>query len=154
MEYAACRPSAIAQTIKLWPRLMSPAVNTLGTLVRLPASHLTFPICVELDPELFEHPISFRAGESHRQQDEIGRENGLCAWLFDELNSPVVRFHFDSGGLELVDPAVLAPESLGHDRVVRLPPSSWADETRKTLDHCGQGLDWSRLSGGLGTISN
>ena len=33
--WAAWRPSAMAQTIRLWPRVMSPAVNTLGTLVRL-----------------------------------------------------------------------------------------------------------------------
>ena len=32
---AACRPSAMAQTIRLCPRVMSPAVNTFGTLVPL-----------------------------------------------------------------------------------------------------------------------
>ena len=31
---AACRPSRIAQTTRLWPRRMSPAANTLATLVR------------------------------------------------------------------------------------------------------------------------
>ena len=36
----------------------------------------------------------------------------------------------------------------------RMPPSSWADETRKTLDHWGQGLAGARPSGGRGTISN
>ena len=32
----------------------------------------------------------------------------------------------------------------------RMPPSSWAEETRKTLDHWGQGLVGARLSGGPG----
>ena len=36
----------------------------------------------------------------------------------------------------------------------RMPPSSCAPETRKTFDHCGQGLAEERSSGGLGTISN
>ena len=36
----------------------------------------------------------------------------------------------------------------------RSPPSSWADETRKMFDHCGQGLFGARSSGGRGTISN
>ena len=36
----------------------------------------------------------------------------------------------------------------------RMPPSSWAEETRKTFDHWGQGLVGARESGGRGTISN
>ncbi len=36
----------------------------------------------------------------------------------------------------------------------RTPPSSWAEDTRKTLDHCGHGLPGVRESGGRGTISN
>ena len=36
----------------------------------------------------------------------------------------------------------------------RIPPSSCAEETRKTFDHCGQGFVGVRLSGGRGTISN
>ena len=36
----------------------------------------------------------------------------------------------------------------------RTPPSSCAEETRKTLDHCGQGSSACAMSGGRGTISN
>jgi len=36
----------------------------------------------------------------------------------------------------------------------RIPPSSCAEETRKTFDHWGQGFVGVRLSGGRGTISN
>ena len=134
---------------------MSPAVNTLGTLVRLRASDLTLPDCVELDAELFEHPISLGPDEPHRQQDEVGGVNVLCAWLFDELRPPVLDFHLDSGPsrADLTRP-FLPLNRLVMIEYLRLPPSSWADETRKTLDHCGHGLARSRLSGGRGTISN
>ena len=32
----------------------------------------------------------------------------------------------------------------------RTPPSSWAEETRKTFDHCGQGLSGVALVGRAG----
>ena len=64
MAWAACRPSAMAQTIRLWPRVMSPAVKTLATLVCLAASALTLPSRVELDAELFEHPACARGRRS------------------------------------------------------------------------------------------
>ena len=37
---AACRPSVIPQTTKLWPRRQSPAANTPGTLV----AYLSLPV--------------------------------------------------------------------------------------------------------------
>ena len=60
MEWAAWRPSAMAQTIRLWPRVMSPAVKTLGTLVRLSASALTLPIGSSSTPSCSSMP--FRSG--------------------------------------------------------------------------------------------
>ena len=71
IEWAACRPSAIAQTIRLWPRVMSPAVKTLATLVRSIGVRLDVAHGVELDAELLEHPLALGAGEAHGQQDEL-----------------------------------------------------------------------------------
>ena len=84
IEWAAWRPSAIAQTIRLWPRVMSPAVKTLSMLVRLFASAFTRSIRSGFDPELFEHPLAVRADEAHRQQDEVGRIGLLGAGDLDE----------------------------------------------------------------------
>src|SRR4029453_13514355 len=42
MARAALRPSAIAHTMSDWPRCMSPAANTPGTLVIHRASRATF----------------------------------------------------------------------------------------------------------------
>src|SRR3989304_4908401 len=50
MPRAASRPSAIAQTMSDWPRVMSPAVNTPGTLVILVSSALTLPRSVNSTP--------------------------------------------------------------------------------------------------------
>ena len=49
---AALRPSAIAQTMSDWPRCMSPAVKTPGTLVIHRASRATLPRSVSVDAEV------------------------------------------------------------------------------------------------------
>ena len=53
---AALRPSAIAQTMSDWPRCMSPAVNTPGTLVIQLASRHTLPRSVSLTPKFSSRP--------------------------------------------------------------------------------------------------
>jgi len=92
---AAPRPSLIAQTTRLWPRRMSPAVKTRGTLVwNLPCSALAIGTRVLLHPELIEHR-GFRPKEAHRQEHKLGREHSLrtrnlpwreAAVVFDPLH--------------------------------------------------------------------
>ena len=100
IDRAACRPSAMAQTIRLWPRVMSPAVKTLATLVRLSASALTLPMRVELDAELLEHALPLGTDKSHRQQDEVGGIDLLGTGNLDELRPAVLGLHLDLDRLE------------------------------------------------------
>ena len=119
---AACRPSAIAQTIRLWPRVMSPAVKTLGIFVRLVRVGLDVFSPVELDAELFEQAVLLGPDEAHRQQDKIRRINPLGARNLHELEPAVVRLHLNLDRLECADAAVLAQEPPGVDRVFANSP--------------------------------
>ena len=69
---AQLRPSAIAQTMSDWPRCMSPAVKTPGTLVIQLASRADVAAVGQRDAEAVEHAVAFGADEAHRQQHEVG----------------------------------------------------------------------------------
>ena len=60
--------------MRLWPRPMSPATNTPGTLVMKSVVAGDVAALVELDAELLEQAALLRADEAHRQQHELGRE--------------------------------------------------------------------------------
>ncbi len=120
MPWAAWRPSAIAQTIRLWPRVMSPAVKTLETLVCAVGVGFDVAHRVEFDAELFEHPFALGAEEAHREQDEVGLKGLLASRDLDELHAAVDRLHLDFDRLQGGDAAVRADEAFGVDRVFAL----------------------------------
>ena len=100
MARAALRPSAIAQTISDWPRCMSPAVKTPGTLVIQCASRPTLPRSVSFDAEVVEQRALLGPGEAHRQQHEVGRDLELAAGHRLELRAAVLRHHLDLHGVQ------------------------------------------------------
>ncbi len=68
------RPSAMAHTIRLWPRVMSPHTNT-AVPARLPipvARHVAARVDVET--ELLHHTSPLRPGEAHGEEDELARQ--------------------------------------------------------------------------------
>ena len=108
------RPSAIAHTMRLCPRPMSPHANTPGTLVMNAASRSTLPRRVEIHGELLEQTFPLRPEEPHRQQHELARQ--LEVGAFDLLELAVDH-------LDLVRPqrahvaVVVGEEALGVDAV-------------------------------------
>ncbi len=79
MPRAALRPSAMAQTMSDWPRCMSPAANTPGTLVIQRSSRPDVAALGEPDAEIGEHARPLRAHEAHREQHQIGVHDVLAA---------------------------------------------------------------------------
>ena len=92
---AAWRPSAMAQTIRLWPRVISPAVKTLGTFVLLDRIGLDVLESVELDSKLLEEAAFLGADEAHREQDKLCGINPLGSRNLDEIDPAVVCLHFN-----------------------------------------------------------
>ena len=107
------RPSAMAHTMRLWPRPMSPATNTPSTLVAQSSSRATLPRSVELDAELVEQAVALGADEAHGQQHELARQ--LEVGALDLLEAAVD--HLDLVGPQRPHVAVVvAEEALGVDR--------------------------------------
>ena len=109
---------------------------------------------IELDAKLFEHAVAFGPGEPHRQQNQIGGVNLLGTRYLDKLRPAVLDFRLDATVSSAFTRPFLPWNLLVMIEYSRTPPSSWADDTRNTLDHWGQGLPSARLSGGRVTISN
>ena len=114
---AAPRPSLIAQTIRLWPRRMSPAAKTPGTLVaNAPCSALAL-VRVFLHAELIEQR-TFRTSKAHREQHELRREHLFRTGDLARDCPAVVLDPFDADGVQFLDAAlVVADEFLGLDQV-------------------------------------
>ena len=75
---AAERPSAIAHTMRLWPRVMSPQTNTPSRFVCQLPSHATSRSGVELETELGHDPVPLGPDEAERQQDQLARQLELA----------------------------------------------------------------------------
>ena len=93
------RPSAMAHTIRLWPRPMSPHTNTSSTLVaqRLVAGHVA-PVG-QLDAQVGQQALGLGSGEAHGQQHQLARQ--LEVGALDPLEGgPAV----DDPALDLVAP--------------------------------------------------
>ena len=107
---AALRPSAIAQTISDCPRCMSPVAKTPGTLViqSAVAAHRS-PRC-HRHTEVGDEPRLLGAGESHGEEDEIGREVEFRARHRLEGHAPVLASLRDAGRFELAHAAVLVAD--------------------------------------------
>ena len=98
---AALRPSAIAHTMSDWPRCMSPAANTPGTLVIQFASRHTLPRSVSLTPKFVEQPLPLGAEKSHRQQHEIDVHLELAAGHVLERHPAVLAHELDLRTVQL-----------------------------------------------------
>ena len=106
---AAPRPSLIAQTTRLWPRRMSPAAKTPGTLVaNLPCSALALVRASFSTPSLIEQLV-LRPAEAHRQQHQLGREHLLAAGNLARDRPAVVLDPFDADGVHFLDVARSSP---------------------------------------------
>ena len=125
------RPSAIAQTIRLWPRPMSPATNTSGDVRTEPVVAGDVAPFVELDAELLEQALALRADEAHRQQHQLARQLEVGALDLLERLRPSTIFCSTSWARS----ARTLPSSSPRKHSVltaytRSPPSSCADVTR------------------------
>ena len=115
---AADRPSAIAQTMRDWPRCMSPAVKMPGTLVIHRSSRHTLPRSVILTPSSVEHAVGLGPQEAHRQQHQIGLQLELAAGDRLELHPSVRHGNFDLVRMQGGDPALrVTGEPLRRDGV-------------------------------------
>ena len=81
------RPSAIAHTMRLCPRPMSPQANTPGLAGHERRVARDVAPRVELDAEVLEQAGAFGAEEAHREQHELARQ-------------------LEVGALDLLEPAV------------------------------------------------
>ena len=141
IAWAAWRPSAIAQTIRLWPRVMSPAVKTFGDARPL--------VGVGLD---VAHRGRARRRAARACPCARGRRSPSPAGRGRRDRSSRCRGSRRTAcgrssvfiSTRTVSSAVTRPSSPRNRLVLiaysRTPPSSWAEETRKTFDHCGQGF--------------
>ena len=108
------RPSAIAHTMRLWPRPMSPHANTPSSVVMNVRVARHVAARVELDAELLEHALLLRAEEAHREEHELARQ--LEVGALDLLELAVD--HLDLVGAQRAHVAVVvAEEALGVDAV-------------------------------------
>ena len=117
MAAAARRPSSIAQTISDWPRCMSPAANTPGTLVIHCSSRQTLPRSVSLTSRSLQQPALLGPDESHRQQHEIGFHLELAAGDRLERDAAVVDDAADPAAAQRANAAVVAAQLGGRDGV-------------------------------------
>ena len=90
LALGALRPSAIAHTIRDWPRCMSPAVNTPGTLVIQSASRHTLPRSVRRRRAL-EHAGALRPEEAHGQEDQLAGQVNSAAGISRKTGRPPSR---------------------------------------------------------------
>ena len=144
------RPSAMAQTMRLCPRVWSPHTKTPSTLVAQSASAATVPRGSDLHAELGHRVATFRADEAHGQQHEVALELELGAGdLLEDRAAVLGRASRPRGPRR----ARTRPEPLSTNSVVvtekrRSPPSSWAEEVRRMSGHSGQGLSASPVARG------
>ena len=120
---AAWRPSAIAQTIRLWPRVMSPAVKTLSTLVRL------FGVGLDVAHRGRARRRAARAcpcARGRRSPSPAGRgrpgRSSRCRGSRRTASGRSSAFISTRTVSSAVDAAVLAEEPLGVDRVLADAP--------------------------------
>ena len=88
---AAARPSAIAHTMSDCPRPMSPATKTPGTVDMNVAVARHVAAAVDLDAERVDQALALRAGEAHREEDQVRRQLPLGA--LDLLEPPLDPLH-------------------------------------------------------------
>ena len=148
------RPSAIAQTIRLWPRVWSPQTNTPSTLVaqfRVRRHRAPWP---DLDAELVHHVVALRAQKPMANSTSSHSSSNSSP-------APPRRQGARSRPISTVCPrrARTAPAPSSTNSVVvteksRAPPSSWADDVRRISGHSGHGLSASRSLGGSAMISS
>ena len=148
------RPSAIAQTIRLWPRPMSPQTNTPSTFVAHVVAGDVAPIG-ELDAELLEQALALRTDEAHREQHELGRELEVGALDLLEDHAAVDELLLDLVGAQRPHVAgLVAEEALGVHR--EDPLAALFVRARGAVDERPgrPGVRVGRVSGGRGRISN
>ncbi len=150
------RPSAMAQTIRLCPRVWSPQTKTPSTLVAQIASATTVPRALDLDA---------RARPPH-----CGARCPRSPWRAAPARTRA-RTRFPAPPRRPGDrprsristswprSARTAPEPSSTNSVVvteksRSPPSSCAEDVRRISGHSGQGLSASRSLGGSARISS
>ena len=161
---AAARPSSIAHTISDWPRDMSPAANTPGTLVALSSSASTLPRASSVDAQLGEQAVLLGADEAHRQQHQLGRATPSRCRASPSSRSGRRRSCTHSTSIvcsSLTLPAASPTNRLVDDRRsgagrrrTAPPPLPGRSPACRPCGHCGQGLSAARSSGGRGRISN
>ncbi len=149
------RPSAMAQTIRLCPRVWSPHTKTPSTLVAQSGSLATVPRGPTSMPSsstaLWRSVPTKPMANSTRSASISNSEPGTSS----KIGRP------SSVRISTVWPrsALTAPDPLSTNSVVvtekrRCPPSSWAEEVRRMSGHSGHGLSASRSLGGSAMISS
>ena len=140
---AAERPSAMAHTMRLWPRVMSPQTKTPVDVGRpRPVGGHVAP-GVELEAQLGHHTLALGAEEPHGQQHQLAGQLELGALHRHELGpAAVAGDHLDllaPQGPHLAGPVVRGTRRWSPQKT-RSPPSSSADEVRRMSGHVGHGL--------------
>ena len=114
----------------------------LGIFVLLDSfdSHVLGP--VEIDAKLLEQTPFLRARRNPSQAGPGPPGKPSPCPVSRRTGTAVTCFHFDIDGLEARRHGPFSPRKrLVLIEYSRPPPSSWAEETRKTFDHCGHGFD-------------
>ena len=152
---AAERPSAIAHTIRLCPRVMSPQTKTPSRDVDHDSSDATLPRWSRSSPssattEVTSGPVNpmarnTRSAGISRSEPGTGSNDG-----------PVGPFTISTSWTAM---ARTPPSSLPRNSALvieyrRSPPSSCADAVRMMTGHVGHGFASARASGGGGMISS
>ena len=88
---AAERPSAMAHTIRLWPRVWSPQTKTPSTLVAQAGVRRHGAPAVDLQPELGHRAPALGAHEAHGQEHQLALQLELGAHHLLEHRTPVSR---------------------------------------------------------------
>ena len=93
-------PRRCAQTIRDWPRCMSPAVKTPGTLVIQFSSRQTLPRSVRRTPRSCQQARPLRPHEAHGEQDEVAGQGELRSGHLAEGEPAVGAVQLDLHGLK------------------------------------------------------
>ena len=127
------RPSAIAHTMRLCPRPMSPHANTPSSVVWNDESRATLPRSSRLDPELFDHACPLGADEAQREQHQLARQ--LEVGAVDLLELAVAPLHL-VGAQRAHVAVVIGEEALGVHAVDALAALLVG---RRDAEHVGPG---------------
>ena len=150
------RPSAIAHTMRLCPRPMSPHTNTLSRLVAVLAVPVDVAAFVERRRRAVRAARSLGTDESHREEHDLARQFELGAFDRFERHAAVDDRLFDFVRAQRAEVAVVvAEEALGVHREDALAALFVCGRRRgRSAGTCGQGCASGRSSGGRGRISN